>query len=1033
MLPLLVALSFQASGSLHPTFLRTEYLVNPIGLDEVAPRLSWIVESSVRNAKQTAYQILASSTDNASGDLWDTGKVAGDQTTQIEYTGKPLASSERVYWTVRSWDQDGNVSSYTKPSYFETGLMNPSDWKAQWIGMRKSAEDAVSLDGIKWIWYPEGNPSEDAEKNATRLFQHDFEIPDGKKVKKAVVKIAADDHWMVELNGKPPVARGDGFRSFTLVDFTSELKPGKNTILLSATNDAGPAGIVAVVSVMYTDGTSDRFVTDGSWTTTKGPSQNWVQAMVLGELGYRAAPRDSMMGSPSPFMRKAFSVDKPVKSARIYSTAHGLYEVYVDGKKVSNDIFRPGWTDYHKRIQYQTYDVTKQVKQGNHAIGMVVGDGWYCGNVGWNGRQGYGPKPEGLLQLDIEHTDGTHEIVATDASWTAVNGPILNNDLLMGETYDATKEMGGWANSTYKADRWQPVETNEIGTVPLEAQHAQSVEVLDQLKTKAITEPKPGVFVYDLGQNMVGWARLRARGAAGTRITLRFAEMLNPDGTVYTTNLRGAKATDTYTMKGGATETWEPRFTFHGFRYVEVTGFPGKPGKDAITGIVVGSDNPQTGDFSCSSDLVNKLHHNIYWGQRGNYLEAPTDCPQRDERLGWMGDAQIFVRTACYNNDVAAFMTKWTQDVEDAQSPEGGFSDVSPRIGDPNDGAPAWGDAGVIVPWTIYECYGDKRLLARRYESMKKWIEYIDSANPNHLWAKRGNNNFGDWLNVGDDTPRDVLGTSYFAYSTSLVAKSAAVLGHSAEAQHYENLLAKIKDAYSQAYVSADGKIKGDTQTAYVLALRFGLLPDGNRAYAGNRLVEKIMVERKGHLSTGFVGVGYLTPTLTAIGRPDVAYHLLLQDTYPSWGYSIRQGATTIWERWDGWTDTKGFQDPGMNSFNHYSLGSVGEWMGTSVAGIDLASPGYKSIVIHPLPSKEVTWAKGKLKTMHGDIATSWKQTKGRFVLDVTIPANTTAVVVLPAGTLVENDSDESSRSVSGGQSISVGGGTYHFAVATME
>ncbi|HLK55930.1 MAG TPA: family 78 glycoside hydrolase catalytic domain, partial [Chthonomonadaceae bacterium] len=450
---------------------------------------------------------------------------------------------------------------------------------------------------------------------------------------------------------------------------------------------------------------------------------------------------------------------------------------------------------------------------------------------------------------------------------------------------------------------------------------------------------------------------------------------------------------------GEGEEVYEPRFTFHGFRYVEVTGYPGTPGRDAITGIVVHSNTPPSGTFACSSPMVNQLQHNIVWGQRGNYLEVPTDCPQRDERLGWMGDAQIFVRTGTYNMDTAAFMTKWVQDVEDAQSPEGAYSDISPRVKDDMaDGAPGWGDAGVIVPWTLYAVYDDTRLIERHYESMARWIDTIHAANPNLLWENRRNNDFGDWLNIQADMPRDVMATAYFAYDAHLLAQMAQALGKEEDAQKYVRLFEGIRDAFVKAFVGPDGRIKGDTQTGYVLALRFDLLPENLRPLAAQHLVENIQ-QRDGHLSTGFIGVGYLLPTLTRTGHLDVAYRLLNNDTFPSWGYSIKHGATTIWERWDGWTEEKGFQDPGMNSFNHYSLGSVGEWLYETVAGIDLDpdQPGYKHIIMHPQPGGGLTWAKATYDSLRGPIASDWKLDNGTFAWKVTIPANTTATVYVPA------------------------------------
>jgi alpha-L-rhamnosidase len=745
---------------------------------------------------------------------------------------------------------------------------------------------------------------------------------------------------------------------------------------------------------------------------------------------------------PSPYMRKEFTTRRSIVSAVAYVSAKGLYRFYVDGHRIGKAQIAPDWTDYHKRIQYQTYDVKEALSGTHHAAGIVLGNGWYCGHVGLTGGDNYGTNPEGIVQIEVKYGDGSVEEIVSDETWTGRTGPILSNDLLMGETEDARLAMPGWSVAGRAGTGWGAVVTQPLGDVPLVSQQNPPVEVLEELKPKAMLPTKtPDTYLFDLGQNMVGWARLKVRGQAGETVQLRFAEILNPDGTIYTTNLRGAKATDLFTLSGHGTETFEPSFTTHGFRYVEVTGSKQPLGLNSLTGIVVGSGNPQTGEFACSNPLVNQLFHNIYWGERGNYLAIPTDCPQRDERLGWMGDAQIFARTATCNNDVAAFLTKWTQDVVDAQSAEGGFSDVSPRMGDPSDGAPAWGDAGVIVPYTVYLAYGDKRLLQRRYPAMKAWVNYIDSVNPDHIWIQRSNNNFGDWLNVNDDTPRPVIATAYFAYSTDLLAKTARILGYTDDAEKFEALRTAIGDAFNSHFVGSDGKIQGDTQTSYVLALRFDLLPEAIREQAAKRLTDHILIDRKGHLSTGFVGVGYLNPTLTRYGRSDVAYQLLTTDTYPSWGYSIRQGATTIWERWDGYTKEKGFQDPGMNSFNHYSLGSVGEWMYRTVAGIDLdpAAPGFKKIVIHPIPGGGITWAHAKFQSIHGLIATSWKDVGITFTLDATVPANTTATILVPiafpgarvteSGLPAESHLVSAASKVPGFASYEVGGGKYHFEV----
>ena len=493
---------------------------------------------------------------------------------------------------------------------------------------------------------------------------------------------------------------------------------------------------------------------------------------------------------------------------------------------------------------------------------------------------------------------------------------------------------------------------------------------------------------------MVGVVRLKVSAPAGTRITLRHAEMLNPDGTIYTQNLRKAPSIDHYICKGDGVEIWQPRFTFHGFRYVEISGLAGQPKKDAVTGIVIGSDNSRTGEFSCSDPRINQLQSNIQWGQRGNYISIPTDCPQRDERLGWMGDAEVFIRTATYNADVASFFTKWLVDVDDGQTAAGSFSDVSPNTGGQGS-VPAWGDAGVICPWTIYEVYGDKRILERHLPAMIRWVDYLHLHSNNLIRERDRGNDYGDWLSIGANTPKDLIGTAYFAYSTHLLAKSCRALGRTEAADKYEQLFEDIKAAFNQRYVAPDGRIKGNTQCVYDMALKFELLPPDLRPKAAQYLDEDVKA-KGGHLSTGFVGVSYLLPVLAQAGKADTAYGLLLQDTFPSWLFSVKHGATTIWERWDGWTPEKGFQDPGMNSFNHYSLGSCGEFLFGGIGGIRPASPGFKSILIDPVVRDGLTWARTSFDSIHGKIATAWKRDGNRLTLDVVVPANTTANVCVP-------------------------------------
>jgi len=1036
-----------ATPLLSPTYLRCEYLVDPIGIEETHPRFSWVDTSPERDAHQVAYRVVVSSSlsllKKGKGDLWDSGKVMSDQTAQIEYSGKPLQSRQHAYWKVTVWNlyQQSNSSS---PAQFELGLINKSDWKGQWIGLKKSGANSLTGDGASWIWYPEGDLN--AGMPSGSIYVHKVLDVKSASIKSAQIAIAADDHFELTINGKV-VGKANGFTSLHTLDIKPFLKGEGNDILIKGTNDTGPAGILVTGKIEYADGTTDTFKSDGTWGAAKpddiqGTDTKFVDAQVLGEFGIQpwGKPAGPKENGPAPYLRREFTVGSSAQKVRLYASALGLYKVYVDGKAVSTDIFRPGWTDYNKRVLYQTYDLTSGLKPGKHVLGMVLGNGWYCGRVGWTLGQNYGPQALGLAQLEITSKNGKRETIVTDGSWKVGTGAIRADDLLDGETYDARRDEFGWSTASYNAKNWGAPLVSPLTKIAINAQQNLSVQKLEELKPLTIKQNPKGSYIYDLGQNMVGWARLRVKGPAGTVVRLRFAEMLNPNGTIYTTNLRSAKATDTYILRGGAEEVYEPTFTFHGFRYVEVTGYPGVPTKNSITGVVVGSNTIKVGDFSCSNPLINQLQHNIYWGARGNYLEAPTDCPQRDERLGWMGDAQIFVRTATFNNDIAAFMTKWTRDMEDAQSPAGGYSDVSPRVVDNGDGAPAWGDAGVIVPWTIYQAYGDKRILARHYASMARWIDYIDKPNPDHIWVNNSNANFGDWLNVHDDTPRPVLATMFFAHSVDIMAKTAKILGQKADAAKYEKLFGEIFQAFNQKFVKRDGTIEGDTQCAYVISLWFNLLPEDKRRIAAAKLTDLVVNKKQNHLSTGFLGVGYINPTLTSIGRSDIAYKLLQNDTYPSWGYSIRQGATTIWERWDGWRHDKGFQDPGMNSFNHYSMGSVGEWMMSRVAGIDWdpADPGYRHIMLRPTPGGGMTHAEASVNSIRGLIKCGWKRQKnGSFAIDVTIPANTYATLFIPSHAPQKikegNVPAMKSKGVNGFSAskveavLEVGSGTYHF------
>ncbi len=755
--------------------------------------------------------------------------------------------------------------------------------------------------------------------------------------------------------------------------------------------------------------------------------------------------RDETIPPPATYLRKSFSVPKPVQRARVYVTALGMYELRLNGARVGDHILAPGWTDYRRRVLYQTFDVTDHIAVGENALGAILGVGWYAGPLGWGlERNNFGDPPARLLlQLEMELEDGTVLRVVSDGSWKATNdGPIRYSEIYAGELYDARREMPGWDRAGFAEEGWRPVDVFTDPGIERSAHAFPPIRITQELKPVSISEPSPGVYVFDLGQNMAGFCRLRVSAPAGTTIRLRHAEELRSDGSIYTENLRNAKATDTYITRGtGEVETFVPHFTYHGFRYVEVTGYPGRPDLDAITGLAVHTDAAPSATFETSSELVNRLYQNIVWGQRSNMHSVLTDCPQRDERLGWMGDAQIFARTACTNMDMAAFLTKFVRDMADAQRPDGAYTDVVPYVSAsgvlPPAGAPAWMDAGVIVPWTVYQCYGDTRLLERHFDSMARYVDYLNANNPSGLWVSCRGNDYGDWVSAGSQTDKTMLATLYFYHSASLVAQAARILGRKEDARKYEAIARRVRRAFNAHYLK-NGRYEKATQTINALALGLGIVPKEARASVIQDLVDDIR-RRDWHLSTGFVGTKWLLPVLSDYGYDDVAQRLLLNRDYPSWGYMIAKGATTIWELWD--SDKKG---PEMNSRNHFAFGSVGEWLFRYLAGIETApdGAGYRHVIIHPHPGQpesELNHVKASYDSVYGRIVSEWKVEPQRFELHVQIPANTHATVYLPAASarqvteggrpLKEAQGIIRVRKAGGHIICEVGAGTYTFVV----
>lgn len=738
----------------------------------------------------------------------------------------------------------------------------------------------------------------------------------------------------------------------------------------------------------------------------------WIQSPIYG------GPRT---GAPCPYFRKAFSLDQPVAQATLHITALGLYEAEINGKKVGKGELTPGWTEYHKRLHFHSYDVTSLLQAGSNAIGAILGDGWFCGHVAWMNRQIYGDRPNLLAQLEIRHPDGSTRHIVSDGSWKTTTGPILESDLLMGESYDARREIGEWSLPSCDESHWQPA----LEVVP-EVDPALSISPIApvrRIQEIAPVSAKPigdhtkrgaAGYLYDLGQNFAGRVRIRVQAGAGRALILRHGEMLENPGAVHTANLRQARATDVYVCKSGDWETWEPRFTYHGFRYVAIMGF--NPGDLCeVKGVVLHNDLEETGKLSCSNPLLNQLAHCIRWGLKSNFIEVPTDCPSRDERMGWTGDAGFIVETATFFMDVRAFYKKYCRDIRDTQGTEGDVPLAAPmlyhgyEIGKPGDGGPAWSDAIFICPWAVYRTYGDLEVLRDNYPAMKAYHQYLaknrvkdgirshPDADP---WG-----GFGDWIALdgsGDDkaaTPKDLIGTAFYARDAEIMARTAALLGLENEAQAHWRKREAIVRAFRNRFCTPEGFLYSDTQTSYVLALKFNLLPDAARATAAARLASKIC-SNKNHLATGLVGTPHLLDVLEDHGYLDMAYTLLEQETCPSWLYFVKNGATTMWERWDGWSPEQGFHTSKMNSFNNHAFGSVGAWMVRSMAGLSQEedSAGYERIVFRPRPGGTIKHSEATLKTARGEVGIAWSLKDGTLAVEVVVPSGSTARMDPPAG-----------------------------------
>ena len=1008
--------------------LRCEYLVNPVGIDVVEPRLSWQIVDPRRGARQTAYQVLVASNEGNltadRGDLWDSGRVDSDQSVHVVYAGGPLQSHQECHWKVRIWDQDGKVTQWSKPALWSMGILTPAQWQAQWLRYTKPFERTVEagspaeelkLDDASWIWTGEGNASVEVPPGK-RFFRRTIELPGELRPRWAYLVIAADDNFRLWLNqakvseNKP---EEDAWRRAYEVDLTEKLRPGRNVLAVDVDNARpSPAGVAMKLVVELADGKRMSWITDEAWKATASPApgheyfavdlddSGWSDATVAGRVGiepWKVPQTGKNVGwsqaAPSPVFRKTFSVAQPVRRATAYVCGLGYHELRLNGKKVGDHLLDPAFTRYDRRALYVAHDVTDQVRQGDNAVGVMLGNGWYNMHTRatWNFDQSpWRNEPTMLLHLRIELEDGTVQTIVSDSSWQANCGPVLLDSIRAGEVYDARLEIPGWDTAPFDASAWEKPEVAAAPGGILASQMMPPIRLTETIEPVSVTEPQPGIYVFDMGQHFPGWAQLRVRGDRGTKVTLRYSERIDGAGMIERSEIskfvfEGPFQTDTYVLKGEGLEVWEPRFTYHGFRYVEVTGLTEKPTLELLRGRVVHTDFARPGQFECSNPLFNRLTQLTEWSYRSNFHGYPTDCPQR-EKNGWTGDAHLAAEQAMYRFENTASYRKWIQDIHDEQRESGEICAIVPTSGWGYawGNGPAWDSAFLLIPWYVYTYRGDSRILADHYERMRLYVDYLTSRAENGI-VKIG---LGDWVPADTVTPNTITSTGYYYVDTKIVAQAAKILGKAEDAEKYSALAEEIRKAFNREFYKGDGVYLNGSQTALSCAVYQGLVEDSEREAVMKRLAEQV-AGRDDHLDVGILGAKYLFHTLSENGRHDLAYRILNQETPPSYGDWVEKGATTLWEDWQG-----------VSSLNHIMLGDLVTWFYQKLAGInaDSQEPGFKHVVIRPMPVADLSYVTAATESMYGTIRSAWKKgATGSFVLEVTLPANTKGTVYVPA------------------------------------
>lgn len=1042
-----------AAGAIAPpglgvAGLSAEWLSNPMGLEQSHPRLAWRLEADGPDVRQTAYRLLAAARREdlvmRRALLWDSGRIASDRTIDIPYGGAPLAPRQRIWWCVEVWDNRGHHAQ-SEAAWFEGALAPDRPWQAQWIEAETDEARADRLAGPGWIW------SARALDDRPHGFRLGFEV--GAGLVRADLLVAGKDHLRgVWVNGaevapdRPKVGHRDPFYWGSMTHFAAPLKAGRNVLAIEVAADTSGffpvdgGAMAALIRLHYADGRVERLVSGPLWRVMPDAPKGWTApdfddgqwaAAVPSGSAAQGDPRES---EPAIQMRRSFHLDKPVARARLYATALGAYQCRLNGKRTDDAVLAPEISVARDHLFYQTHDVTALLRPGENVLAALVGSGWYGGAFGWRmERYGFGPAPRRFVaQLVIDHADGTTTTIGTGPEWVWQISPVLASEIYHGETYDARRQTAGWDAPGHDAGQWSAARVGRAPDVRLIPQVSPPIREVETRTPVAVRPMEAGCAVVDFGQNLSGWVRLKLRGEAGRQITLRFAEVLAADGHVDMRNLRGADATDRYTMAGGGEEIWEPVFTYHGFRYVQIEGLAGPLPPDALCAVVVGSDCPETGRMTFArSPLLQWIWNNARWSQKSNFFAVPTDCPQRDERMGWMGDIQVFLDAAAFNMDVDGFIRRFLVEVRAAQRKDGAYPIVVPQpLSFPDVVTAGWSEAGIILPYLLWQRYGDTRVIEDNWAAMTRWMDYVARHSTGDLWESGRGLDLGDWLSVDavkpDDetTPRALCASAYYARVADLMAAMAQALGRAELERGYRALRRRIGAAFARRFVGGDGTIGNGSQASHALALQFGLVPQDLRAPAARHLAADIR-HRGMKLSTGFLGTPCLLDALADHGHWDVVAALLTQTGYPGWGYMPARGATTVWERWNGDTG-----DLSMNSYNHYAFGAVVGFFYRRLAGIAPGAPGFARIVAAPRYLHAIGPVEAEYQAMSGRIATrvegdAWGM--ARFCL--TVPANVTAQVILPQGRwrfgggMVEARDGGGAAEVGSGRHIFVRGG----------